>query len=85
MFDKMKKNLKDFFIILLVIIIIVLVLVFKGADNDKNKENVNEGQKQAEESQNVLDDNFYSNIILEGKGNEDSGRYVTVLSDYSCG
>lgn len=85
MFDKMKKNLKDFFIILLVVIIIVLVLVFKGTDNDKNKENVNESQKQAEESQNVLDDNFYSNIILEGKGNEDSGRYVTVLSDYSCG
>ncbi len=85
MFDKMKKNLKDFFIIILVIIIIVLVLVFKGNSNDKDINNVNENQKQTEESQNILDNNFYSNIVLEGKGDKNSGRYVTVLSDYSCG
>lgn len=85
MFDKIKKNLKDFFIILFAIIIIILAFIVKNIDNDKNIENVNEEQKQVAESQNVLDENFYSNIILEGKGNKDSGRYVTVLSDYGCG
>lgn len=85
MFDKIKKNLKDFFIIVLVIVIIVLVLVFKGVTSNDIKEETKEKQAQTEESkQNFLDLDFYTNIILAGKGNDKSERYVTVLSDYAC-
>lgn len=85
MFDKIKKNLKDFFIIVLVLIIIILVLIFRGVSSNNVKNETKEKQAQTEEKgKNFIEEDFYTNIILEGKGNDKSGRYVTVLSDYAC-
>jgi exopolysaccharide biosynthesis protein len=86
MFDQIKRNLKSFFLIVFAIFILLGVLLFRMltpkqiTDNSTNKETTTTEGKH----QNFLDDNFYSNILLEGKGNNKSGHYINVLSDYSC-
>jgi len=79
--DKIKANIKLFFLVLLGLAIFASV-IFVLSNTKKPENTLN--NTQTEGKQNILDDNFYSNIILAGKGKKESGRYVTVLSDYAC-
>ncbi len=86
MFDKIKNDLKKFFLIIAAVLLVVGFLIFKALNpTAKNiEQNVNAPIEDQNPKQNVLDDNFYSNIQSAGKGNKNSERYVTILSDYSC-
>jgi len=86
MFNKMKSNLKKFFLIVFAVLLIIGFCIFKVL-NPKNKtveQNTTTTTVESEPKPNVVDDNFYSNIQLAGKGDKTTGRYVTILSDYSC-
>lgn len=87
MFNKMKSNLKKFFLIIFAILLILGFCIFKVL-SPKNKIVVPEVTTttiaKSEPKQNMLDDNFYSNILLAGKGDKKTERYVTILSDYGC-
>lgn len=80
--DKIKSNIKLFLLILAGLLIFALV-IFVLSNIKKTENNLNIDQTK-ETKQNFLDDNFYSNILLTGKGNKETGKYVTVLSDYAC-
>jgi len=80
MFGKIKKNLRNFFLILFGIFILLGILLFKILSPKINK---NDGNN-IENKKNILNNDFYSNISLKGKGDINSKNYVTVLSDYGC-
>lgn len=84
--EKIKNNLRLFLSLMGIIIVVVATIIY-NSNFQKPKEVVkpNEVQPATEKKQNFLDSNFYSSILTGGKGDKDSGRYVTVLSDYSCG
>ncbi len=86
MFNKIKNNLKNFLLIILVIILIGGFFIVRALIS-KDKTIESETTTTTENTipkMNILDDNFYSNIQSAGKGNKNSERYVTILSDYSC-
>jgi energy-converting hydrogenase Eha subunit F len=87
MFNKIKSDLKKFFLVVIAILLVLGFFVYKMLNPKEKIEEQKEQVKIQEDTspkQNKLDDNFYSNIMLEGKGNEKSERYVAILSDYSC-
>ncbi|MFA5230166.1 MAG: hypothetical protein WC422_01840 [Candidatus Paceibacterota bacterium] len=84
--EKIKSNLKLFLSVAGVIIILVVVIIYNSNFQKPTEVVKTEGvQETTDVKQNFLDSNFYSSILLSGQGNKNSGRYVTVLSDYSCG
>ena len=83
----MKSNLKKLFVIVFAILLVLGFFVYKIISPKTKVQDKNDQENTQEEvstKQNILDDNFYSNIILDGKGDIKSEKYVTILSDYSC-
>jgi len=86
MFNKMKSNLKKLFLIVFAVLLIIGFCIFKvlSPKNKTVEQNTTTTTVESEPKPNVVDDNFYSNIQLAGKGDKTTGRYVAILSDYSC-
>ncbi len=84
--EKIKDNLRLFLSIVGVIIILTVVIIYNSYFQKTNETvKTEETQETADAKQNFLDSNFYYSILLNGQGDKNSGRYVTVLSDYGCG
>lgn len=84
-----QKIYKDIMSLVLVVLALILITFFALYNSHKIKQesffpNKADQKNIKDENFPVLDDNFYTNIILEGKGNSNSNNYVVVLSDYAC-
>ncbi len=92
MFDKMYKNLMSLVVVVLALILIIFFAAYNSLLPEGERFVFNKSQEKGradkieEKSlkQNFLDDNFFTHIQLQGKGNKASGNYITVLSDYAC-
>ncbi|MFA5091633.1 MAG: hypothetical protein WC483_03485 [Candidatus Paceibacterota bacterium] len=84
--DKIKNNLRLFLSIMGVVVILAGVVIYNFYfEKPINTKPVEENQETTSQKQNFLDSSFYSSILLAGQGNKNTGKYVVVLSDYSCG
>ncbi len=84
--DKIKNNLRLFLSIMGVVVILAGVVIYNSYfEKPINTKPVEENQETTSQKQNFLDSSFYSSILLAGQGNKNTGKYVVVLSDYSCG
>lgn len=86
MFKKMYKDLMSLALVVLALVLITFFALYNAQMPEQERFSVapKEKQEAKEAALLELEKDFYANIYLEGKGNDKSKNFITVLSDYAC-